>query len=61
MSLAIARGLSIPELMCVLNEKLGLEYTQIRGVQVSPGVSVASLESEVSRDRILTMFCETYV
>jgi len=48
MSLETARDLSIPDLLRVLNEKLDLEYTRLRGTPLPPTVSVASLESEVS-------------
>ena len=40
-----ARDLSVPDLLCALNEKLTLECTWL---QASPGVSAALLESEVS-------------
>jgi len=47
MSLEAARDLSIPELLRVLNEKLGLEHTMLRKCH-PPAVSTTSLEVEVS-------------
>ena len=41
-----ARDLSVPDLLCALDEKLSLECTWL---QASPGISVAVLESEVSK------------
>ena len=49
MSLEAARNLSIPDLLRVLNEKLGLECARLRETPLPPVVSAASLESEVSR------------
>ena len=43
-----ARDLSIPELLCVLNEKLGFEHARLRKYHPPPAVSTASLEAEVS-------------
>ena len=48
MSLEAARNLSIPELLCVLNEKLYLEYNMLQGSHPLSAVSTASLETEVS-------------
>ena len=48
MSLEAARGLTIPELLRVLNEKLGLECTRLRELPSPPDFSTASLEAEVS-------------
>ena len=47
MPLETARKLSIPELLSVLNEKLGLEYSRVRETPLSLGVSMESLEPEV--------------
>ena len=41
------RDLSIPDLLRLLNEKLGLECTRLQETPLPP-VSTASLESEVS-------------
>jgi len=48
MSLEAARDFSIPDLLHVLNEKIGLEFTTLRNTSLPPAVSAASLESEVS-------------
>ena len=48
MSLEAARGLSIFELLCVLNEKLNLEHTRLQDTPLPPVGPAASLESEVS-------------
>ena len=48
MSLEAARDLSIPELLRVLNEKLGFEHARLRKYHPPPAVSTASLEAEVS-------------
>ena len=48
MSLEAARDLSIPDLLRVLNEKLGLQFTTLRNTPLPPAVSTASLEYEVS-------------
>jgi len=48
MSLEAACDLSIPELLRVLNEKLGLEHTRLRKYHPPPAVSTTSLEAEVS-------------
>jgi len=48
MSLKAARDLSIPDLLRVLNEKIGLEFTTLRNTSLSSAVSAGSLESEVS-------------
>ena len=48
MSLETARNLSIPDLLCLLNEKLGLGCTRLQETPFPLAVSVASLESEVS-------------
>ena len=47
MSLEAARGLSIPDLLRVLDEKLSLECTKLRDTLPLP-FSTASLKSEVS-------------
>jgi len=48
MSLEAARDLSIPELLRVLNGKLGLEQTRLRKYHPPPAFSTTSLEAEVS-------------
>ena len=48
MSLETAHDLSISDLLCVLNEKLGLECTRLRETPLPPAFSTAELESEVS-------------
>ena len=48
MSLEAVRDLSIPDLLRVLNEKIGLEFTTLRNTSLPPAVSAASLEFEVS-------------
>lgn len=48
MSSQAAHDLSISELLRVLNDKLGLEYTRIRETGLSPAVSTSSLETDVS-------------
>ena len=48
MSLEAARSLSVPELLRVLNEKLGLEHTRLRKYHPPAAVSTTSLEAEVS-------------
>ncbi|KAF9784621.1 hypothetical protein BJ322DRAFT_1109331 [Thelephora terrestris] len=47
MSSDAARDLSIPELLCVLNEKLYLECNRLREYRPPPAVSTASLETEI--------------
>ena len=47
MSLEAARKLSIPELLHVLGEKLGLEYSRIQKTSLPLSVLVGSLELEV--------------
>jgi len=47
MSLEAARDLSIPELLYVLNEKLGLESSSLRQTCLPPIISIASLAAEV--------------
>ena len=51
MSLDAARDLSIPDLLRVLNEKLGLECSRLQKTYFPPVSSAASLESEVSIPR----------
>ena len=51
MSLEAARNLSISDLLHLLNEKLGLEYTRLRETHLPPVTSAASLESEVTMPR----------
>lgn len=48
MSLEAARDLPIPDLVRVLNEKLGLEYTRLQETPISCTMYVTSLQSEVS-------------
>jgi len=48
MSLEAARDLSIPDLLRVLNQKIGLEFTTLRNTSLLPAASAASLEAEVS-------------
>ena len=52
MSLEAARGLSIPDLLRLLNEKLGLECTRVREIPLSPAVPAPTLGSEVSTRRL---------
>ena len=47
MSLEAARGLSIPELLRIVGEKLDVEYSRVRGTPLPPAVSTTSLEPEV--------------
>lgn len=47
MSLEGARGLSIPDLLHLLNEKVLLEYNRIRETALAPVVFDASMRSEV--------------
>jgi len=51
MSLEAARDLPIPDLVRVLNEKLGLEYTRLQETPISCTMSATSLRSEVSEPR----------
>jgi len=51
MSLEAARNLPIPNLLRVLNEKLGLEYTRLQEALISCTVPVTFLRSEVSEPR----------
>ena len=53
MSLDTARGLSIPDLLRLLNEKLGLECTRLQETPPPPLVDTASLESEVSSPELI--------
>ena len=46
MSLETVRDLSVPDLLHILSEKLNMECMRMR---LSPAMSVALLESEVSR------------
>ena len=49
MSLEAALSLSVPELLRVLNEKLGLECTRAREIRLPPvPASITSLGTEVS-------------
>ena len=48
MSLEAAYNLSISDLLHVLNEKLGLESSKLRGIPLPTTCSAGSLESEVS-------------
>ena len=43
-----AYDLSIPELLRVLSDKIGLEYTRVQETSLPPDVSTTSLETEVS-------------
>ena len=54
----IARGLSILDLLCLLNEKLGLECTRLQETPLPP-VSTASLESEVSASELIDLHPNT--
>ena len=56
MSLEAARMLSIPELLRVLNEKLGLEHSRVQ--EASLVVMVGSLEPEVRSRRLARRCCE---
>ena len=51
MSLEAARNLSIPDLLSVLNEKLGLECTRLKETLLPCTVSATFLQSEVSEFR----------
>ena len=48
MSLEITRDLSLPDLLHMLNEKLGLECTRLRDTALLPAAFTVSLESQVS-------------
>jgi len=52
MSFETTHNLSIPELLHILNEKLGLERTRFRDIPLPPVASAASLESQVSEHRL---------
>jgi hypothetical protein len=52
MSLEAACDLSFTDLLRVLSEKLGREYTRLQGTRLPPAVSAASLEPEVSAPRL---------
>ena len=52
MSLEAARNLPIPDLLRVLNEKLGLEYTRLQEAPIPCTVPVSFLRSEVSEPRL---------
>lgn len=58
MSLEAARGLSIPDLLRLLNEKLGVECAWVREIPLSPAVPAASLReslgSEVSTRKLIS-------
>ena len=47
MSLEAARELSIPELLRVLNEKIGIEHSRVREMPPPLAVSAATRELEV--------------
>jgi len=47
MSLEAARKLSIPELLRVLGEKFGIEYSRVREISLPLAASAESLEHEV--------------
>ena len=55
MSLDTARGLSIPDLLRLLNDKLGLECTRLQETPLPLLVSTASLESEVSPPELIDL------
>ena len=42
------RNLSVPDLLRLLKEKLGLEHAKLRGGPFPPAAPTASLEAEVS-------------
>ena len=48
MSLQATSDLSVPELVRLLNEKLGLKSTGLREIRISPSISASALEPEVS-------------
>ena len=49
MSLEAALDLSVPQLLRVLDEKIGLECSRVRGIRLPPiSTSITSLEVEVS-------------
>ena len=48
MALEAAHSLSIPDLLCVLNEKLGLECARLRSKILPSRFSSSSLEPGVS-------------
>ena len=54
MSQDAIRNLSATELLCALNEKLGLEYAKIRDIQLS-SVPFTTLEPEVSPNQQIRM------
>ena len=47
MSLEAARKLSVPDLIHALNEKINAEWSGLLETPLPPGVSVASVQSEV--------------
>ena len=55
MSLDTARGLSIPDLLRLLNDKLGLECARLRETPLPPIVATAPLESEVSPPKLIDL------
>ena len=55
MSLDTARGLSIPDLLRLLNDKLGLECTRLQETPLSLQVTTASLEPEVSHPELIDL------
>ena len=61
MSLEAVRDLSIQDLLRLLNEKLGLEYTRIRDIPTPHAVPAASLKSEVSTRRPIVVSIDTAV
>ena len=50
-----ARDLSIPDLLRLLNKKLGLECTRLQETPPPPLVVTASLESEVSPSELIDL------
>ena len=45
-------SISIPELLRVLDQKLGLQPAKVRGIRLPPAFSTASLEHEVSKSLV---------
>ena len=53
MSLEVVRGFSVPKLLHVLNEKLGLKDSGAQGIPLPLGVSVGSLKPKVRTHRFV--------
>ena len=47
MSPEAAHGLSVPDIIHALNEKISVEWSKLTEIPLHPGVSIASVQSEV--------------